>query len=171
MLPSISTTYIKILVHGIKYNAHNLPRIMSEKQKRLMAKNKIKIVSFFIAAFPVLFFLFSAGFSIFPFPPVVFAVDLSLNQAAQQLCSGDSCVINSPNQIFAILAKIVRWTYTIFFIVAVFFILLAAFNFLTAQGDSEKIKGARDQILWASVAIVVALISVGAAQIIKNFIK
>lgn len=136
-----------------------------------MAKNKIKIVSFFLAAFPVLFFLFSAGFSIFPFPPVVFAADLSLDQAAQQLCSGNSCVINNPQQIFTILSKIVRWTYTIFFIVAVFFILVAAFNFLTAQGDSTKIQEARNQILWAIVAIAIALISVGAAQIIKNFIQ
>lgn len=135
-----------------------------------MAKNKIKIVSFFIAAFPALFFLFSAGFSIFSFPPVVFA-DLSLDQAAQQLCDGSSCVISNPQQIFTILSKIVQWTYTIFFIVAVFFILVAAFNFLTAQGDSTKIQEARNQILWAIVAIVIALISVGAAQIIKNFIQ
>lgn len=135
-----------------------------------MAKNKIKIVSFFLAAFPALFFLFSAGFFAFSLPPVVFA-DLSLDQAAQQLCNGNNCVINNPQQIFTVLSKIVRWTYTIFFVVAVFFILLAAFNFLTAQGDSAKIQEARNQILWAIVAVVIAMISVGAAQIIKNFIQ
>lgn len=91
-------------------------------------------------------------------------------QAAQDLCSGGTCPISSVEGIFNIIKKVVQWTYTIFFVVAVFFILLAAFNFLTAQGDPEKIKNARSQILWASVAIAIALISVGAAQIINSLI-
>lgn len=132
-----------------------------------MAKNNLIIVSKknFIP-FSLLFAIFLAS----SFLPNVFAQN-TLDQAALQLCSGTDCVINNPQQIFTILSKIVRWTYTIFFIVAVFFILLAAFNFLTAQGDSTKIQEARSQILWAIVAIAIALISVGAAQIIKNFIQ
>ena len=69
------------------------------------------------------------------------------------------------------LKTIVQWTYTAFFIVAVLFILIAAFNFLTSQGDPQKIKSARSQILWACVAIAIALIAVGAAQIIQGLIK
>ncbi len=93
----------------------------------------------------------------------------SLDSAAKEL-AGDS-PIKEPQDIFRILARIVQYAYTIFFIVAIIFILFAAFNFLTAQGDPEKIKGARAQILWAVVAIAIALISDGAAQIIKSFIK
>ncbi|MBI3638207.1 hypothetical protein HY227_00490 [Candidatus Wolfebacteria bacterium] len=51
-----------------------------------------------------------------------------------------------------------------------FFILLSAFNFLFARGEPEKIKSARTQIMWASIAIAIALISVGAAQIINTFL-
>lgn len=96
------------------------------------------------------------------------AFALSAQDAAQQL-AGDSQFTN-PDKIFQVLTKIVQYTYTIFFIVAIIFILLAAFSFLTAKGDPEAVKNARAQILWASVAIAVALISVAAAQIIKSFI-
>lgn len=134
-----------------------------------MAKNNVPIIAS-RKILSVSLSLFFALFLIFSFLPNVFAQN-TLNQAAQQLCTGADCVINSPNQIFNILTKIVRWAYTIFFVVAVFFILLAAFNFLTAQGDATKIQNARDQILWAVVAIIIALISVGAAQIIKSFVE
>lgn len=98
---------------------------------------------------------------------LVFA-QYDMNQAAQDLAQGSP--IKEPSDIFKILAKIVQYTYTIFFIVAVIFIIVAAFNFLTAGGDPEKIKSARSQITWACVAIAIALISVAAAQIIKAFI-
>jgi len=88
--------------------------------------------------------------------------------AAKDLAQGSP--IKKPSDIFRILAKVVQYTYTIFFIVAVIFIIVAAFNFLTSQGNPEKINSAKSQITWAIVAIAIALISVGAAQIIKAFI-
>ena len=60
--------------------------------------------------------------------------------------------------------------YQAFFIVAVGAVLLAAFTYLTAKDDPEKIKSATKQILWASVAIAIALVSVGANVIIKDLI-
>lgn len=100
---------------------------------------------------------------------VALAANYDLNSAAEQLAAGSP--ISAPDQIFSVLIKIVKYGYTIFFITAVLFILVAAFNFLTAKGDPAKITSARNQILWAIVAIVIALLSVGAAQIINNFIS
>ena len=68
-------------------------------------------------------------------------------------------------------ADIVSWTYTIFFAVAVIFILFAAFNYLTAQGQPEKIQTAHKMLIWAVVAIVVALLAVGVNTIVKNFLE
>ena len=59
----------------------------------------------------------------------------------------------------------------IFFIVAAIFIILAAFAYLTAQGDAEKIKTANKQILYAVIAIIIALLSVSFTAIISNFIS
>lgn len=98
---------------------------------------------------------------------LVFAQYTAQN-GANQLCQGSSCPITTPSGIFNILKTIVQWTYTIFFVVAVLFILIAAFNFLTAQGDPTKINSAKNQILWACVAIAIALIAVGAAKLSKN---
>lgn len=100
---------------------------------------------------------------------VALGANYDLNSATQQLAQGSP--ISTPDQIFSILVKIIKYAYTIFFIVAVLFILIAAFNFLTARGDPTKITSARSQIFWAIVAIIIALLSVGAAQIINNFIK
>ncbi len=95
--------------------------------------------------------------------------ETELERTAREMAAGSP--ITSAQKIFDILAKIAQWAYTIFFIMAIIFILVAAFNFLTAQGDPEKIKSARTQIIWACVAIAIALISVAAAQIIYNFIE
>lgn len=125
--------------------------------------NKLQKIStgFFVASLLITNFSFLASNPVF--------AAYNLDEAARTLAKGSP--IDSPEKIFEILGRIVSWTYTIFFIVAVFFILVAAFNFLFARGDPEKIKSARSQILWAVVAIAVALISVGAAQIIKTFLK
>ena len=95
----------------------------------------------------------------------VFAVAPDAKTEARELAKGS---ISDPQQILTILTTIVKYTYTIFFIVAIIFIIIAAFSFLTAQGDPEAIKKARAQILWACVAIAIALISMGAAQIIQG---
>lgn len=89
-------------------------------------------------------------------------------KAARDLAQGSP--IQTPEQIFDILARVLQYTYTAFFIVAVIFIIIAGFNFLAAAGNPEKIKSARSQITWACIAIAIALISVGAAAIIKTFI-
>jgi hypothetical protein len=100
----------------------------------------------------------------------VFAAnEFNFDQAAKDLAEGSP--ISDVNKIFTILKVVVQYAYRIFFIIAVLYIIIAAFNFLTAKGDAAKVQSARDQIKWAVVAIVIALISVGVAQIIKSFLE
>lgn len=99
---------------------------------------------------------------------VVLAQTYDADQAARDLARGSP--IDSPEKVFLVLKKILQWTYTIFFIMAVYFLLLAAFTYLSASGNPEKIKAASSQLLWGMVAIAVALISVGAAAIIRGFL-
>ncbi len=72
--------------------------------------------------------------------------------------------------VVVILMTVLRWTYTIFFIVAVFMILLAAYTYLTAQAEPEKIKSATNQIIYASIAIAVALLAVSINAIVGSII-
>lgn len=66
---------------------------------------------------------------------------------------------------------IVQWVYTIFFIVAVLFILIAAYNFIIGGSDEDKVKLAKNQIKYAVIAIVVALIASSLSLIVKNFLE
>ena len=61
--------------------------------------------------------------------------------------------------------------YQIFFILAVLFILVAAFTYLRAGGDAAQVKKAQTILKNAVIAIVIALISTAASVIIQNFIN
>ena len=51
-------------------------------------------------------------------------------------------------------------------LVAVFYIIRAGYEFVTANGDQEKISQARSSIMYAAIGIIIALIAKG----IVNFI-
>lgn len=70
-----------------------------------------------------------------------------------------------------ILITVVQWFYTIVFIVAVFFILLAAYNFITSSGDPKKTETAKNQLKYAAIGIAVALLSYGIVTLIQRSIQ
>ncbi|MEE8131626.1 MAG: hypothetical protein V3T98_01095 [Candidatus Paceibacterota bacterium] len=78
--------------------------------------------------------------------------------------------VESPDDVIRVINKIAKYLFTAFFIVAIIFIIIAAFHFLTAKADPEKIKTARNQILYAAIAIAIALISTGAVKIIESIL-
>jgi hypothetical protein len=64
----------------------------------------------------------------------------------------------------------VRWIYTILFILAVLFILLAAYNFVTSKGDPEKVSTARKQVLWAVIGVAVGLLAWTIVRLVETSI-
>lgn len=82
--------------------------------------------------------------------------------------------IKNVGQGYELLVTIVQWMYTIFFVVAVLFILLAAYNFIIggSGGQNEaKIKTAKSQLKYAVIAIAIALVASGMAALIKGFLE
>ena len=69
--------------------------------------------------------------------------------------------------IIEILERIRDWLYSIFLIAAVIFIVIAAFTFLTASGDPEKFRKARNFVLYALIGVAIAV----ASQALVNFIR
>ena len=63
-----------------------------------------------------------------------------------------------------------NWVFAIFVILAIIFVLLAAFQFVTAGGEAEKVSEARQKLIWAAVGIIIALISKGLVPVIKNIV-
>ena len=79
--------------------------------------------------------------------------------------------VDSTGQLYNILITVVKWVYTVFFILAVLFILFAAYGFVTSKGDEDKVKNAKNQLKYAVIAIAIALVSSGASLLIKNFLE
>lgn len=66
---------------------------------------------------------------------------------------------------------IVNWVQYIFFIVAALYIILAAFAYLTSGGDETKIKTAKDRLMYAVIAIVVALLAFVMKNVVTGFLN
>lgn len=69
-----------------------------------------------------------------------------------------------------IVNTVIDWFFTILLVLSVVFILWAAFKYLTAGGDEEKIGAAHKILLWAVVAIAVALLSQGLVFIVQQLV-
>ena len=63
--------------------------------------------------------------------------------------------ITGVTKIWDIVFNIVRWVYTAFFIVAVLFILFAAYNFVQGGANPEKVKVAKTQLKYAVIAVFI----------------
>ena len=109
------------------------------------------------------------GFALFS-PIPVLAIQKGEIITPEEYGIGESPVENVPGAV-GVLRGVVQTTYIVFFIIATLFILFAAYNYLTAQGAPEKINTAHKQLLYAGIAIVVALLAVGTSAIIRNFLE
>lgn len=68
----------------------------------------------------------------------------------------------------SVFCTIAGWIFTILIILAVIYILWAAWLYLSSSGDEEKIKKANHQLFYAAIAIIVAILARGAPFFIAN---
>lgn len=64
----------------------------------------------------------------------------------------------------------INWIFWALIVLTIIFVLVAAFGYLTAAGDPDKVKTASHRLLYAAVAVVVALIAKGLPLIVSSFI-
>ena len=77
----------------------------------------------------------------------------------------------SVSDVMNLLTKAVTYLYTAFYIVAVGYILWAAFTFLQAGGDAKKVEEAKNKLKYAVIAIVIALVASGVSKILSGFLS
>lgn len=94
-----------------------------------------------------------------------------LAQIAQPPITAPAMITN-VNQLLSpqAICSIINWVFWLIVIFAILFTLVAAFRYLTAAGDPEKVKAAGNTVLYVVVAIVVALLAKGLPLIISSFI-
>lgn len=81
-----------------------------------------------------------------------------------------SVTLSDTNQFYTFLNRIFTIVYALFFAVAAFFFLFAAFTYLTAGGNEANIGKAKNILLYAVVAIIVALIALSIGTFVRSVI-
>jgi len=79
--------------------------------------------------------------------------------------------ITSIGQFVTALCTVMNWLYTFFLVLSVLMILWAAFLYVTSAGSDEKIKQAKQTIVYAVIAIIVAAIAAGLPNIIETLLS
>jgi hypothetical protein len=78
--------------------------------------------------------------------------------------------ITSLSSVLQLFCAVFGWFFYGLIILAVIFILIAAFKYLTAGGEPENIKKAGSMLLYAAVAIAVALLAKAIPVVIGTFL-
>jgi drug/metabolite transporter (DMT)-like permease len=73
----------------------------------------------------------------------------------------------SADEVVNVLNSIIDWVFWILLFGAAIMILVGAFFFLTSGGDEQKTTTARNYILYALIAIVVAFLSKGLVGLVR----
>ncbi len=82
-------------------------------------------------------------------------------QPSDQAAQGLDAYSFSNQSLVGVVETIGSYVIGILVIVAVFYVLWAAYTFITAAGDTEKITSARNRIMYAGIGIIVALLARG----------
>lgn len=77
--------------------------------------------------------------------------------------------VTSLTGVTHLLCVAIGWIFTFLLILAIIFVLVAAFRYLTSGGNEEKTKEATKALRYAAIAIVVGLLAKGIPAIIGSF--
>ncbi|MDO8504233.1 MAG: hypothetical protein Q7S36_00060 [Candidatus Liptonbacteria bacterium] len=71
---------------------------------------------------------------------------------------------------FTLGCRIVDFLFAVLIFATIFFVVLAAYKYLTSGGEPDKVKEASQDLLFAAVAIVVALLAKGVPAIVGSLL-
>jgi hypothetical protein len=99
-------------------------------------------------------------------PLSAFALDVptATQVGAAPATLNNTDVIGTVNQL-------TNWFFAAFLVVAVWFLIWAAFHFLTAHGEPEAINKARDEVMYAGVGILIAVLAKGIVGLAMGLAK
>ena len=81
--------------------------------------------------------------------------------------------INSLDQITGsagVICVIINWIFWLLIILTIIFVLYAAYLYLTSAGEPDKVKESSHVLLYAAVAVIIALMAKGVPLIVSGFI-
>ncbi len=81
-----------------------------------------------------------------------------------------AAAIDTPEKVVATINKFGGWLYTALLAIAVIFIIFAAFTFLTAGDDAEKVGKAKQQLIYAVLAVGIAILATGIIKLVQTLL-
>ena len=79
--------------------------------------------------------------------------------------------ITSLQGVLNLFCVIFAWAFYFLIALTVIFVLVAAFKYLTAGGDPEKVKSASHMLLYAAIAIVVGILAKAVPSLIGSVLN
>lgn len=98
---------------------------------------------------------------------------IGLSLLTPALAMAQASGVQNISDVGSLVAKInsfVKLAVWILFVLATIFIIMAAFKYLTGKGDPNEIKKAQAMIVWAIVAMIVALFAWAIPKIVVSFV-
>ena len=83
----------------------------------------------------------------------------------------DSGVNLQDTHVITTVDNLTNWFFAAFLIVAVWFLILAAFHFVTANGDTEKVNQARGEVMYAMIGVLIAVLAKGIVSLAAGLAK
>lgn len=75
-------------------------------------------------------------------------------------------IIETPEDLINLIERIGNWIFTALLAVAVVFLIMAGFYFVTAGGDPESVNKARRMVISALIGVAIALLARGLVAVI-----
>ena len=97
-------------------------------------------------------------------------VSLFMLPAIIPVMAQGTAIISDLGQLEGLIQKIVNWFSWFVLTVAVLFLLVAAWTFLTAGGNPESVAKARQMLIYALIGIAVAVLAWGMVPLITSIL-
>lgn len=79
-------------------------------------------------------------------------------------------IAGEGTNIYQILVTVMSWAFGLLLVLAAAFIFFAGFTYLTAAGNEDALKRAKNYILYAVVAIVIAFLAQAIIGVVKSLL-
>ena len=102
---------------------------------------------------------------------LLFILTLPLISFADDGSSVNGSSVTSITDVLNVLQRAANWFLAIVLVLAIIIFIYVGFMFMTASGDAEKIEKAKKMLFWAIIGVIIAFLSYGLRELIRNLLE
>ena len=78
--------------------------------------------------------------------------------------------VKTASDVVGIIQGVVGWIQVFFYVAATLMVVLAAWDYLNSGGNEEKVQSAKNKLIYAIVAVIIAVIAGGVVRLVFTFV-